>query len=71
MRTLEARYSAACDSNWVRFNNTIAGAAANWHLARHRTHLPEDGSMEYVEKTETDRAAGWSYGMQFGRASLG
>ncbi|KJL33097.1 DUF2690 domain-containing protein [Microbacterium oxydans] len=68
--TLDVRYSANCDSNWVRVNNTIAGAVANKYIARHRTHLPEGGAMEFVEQTESDQATGWSYGMQFGRASI-
>lgn len=68
--TLEVRYSAACDTNWVRANNTVPGATVYKFIERYRTHLPAGGSLPYATQTEADVALGWSYGMQFDGASV-
>lgn len=62
---MEVRYSTACETNWVRVNNYVNGAAAQKTIARLRTHAPGGGSVEYAIDTTTDVYYGWSYGLQF------
>ncbi|WP_147794793.1 DUF2690 domain-containing protein [Cellulomonas sp. Y8] len=51
---LEVRYSPACQTNWVRVNNTVEGALVEKYIA-----IP-GGAVEQ----EQDRGVGWSYSMQ-------
>ncbi|QDY11158.1 DUF2690 domain-containing protein [Micromonospora sp. HM134] len=62
---MELRYSTACETNWVRVNNYIPGAAATKIITRPRVHAPAGGSLEYATDSTTDVYYGWSYGLQF------
>ncbi|MEU8051665.1 DUF2690 domain-containing protein [Micromonospora harpali] len=62
---LELRYSTACETNWVRVNNYVNGAAAVKIIARPRVHAPTGGSLEYATDSTVDVYYGWSYGLQF------
>ncbi|WP_428964774.1 DUF2690 domain-containing protein [Micromonospora fluostatini] len=62
---MEVRYSTACQTNWVRVNNYVNGAAATKIMIRPRVHTPEGGSLEYASDTTVDVYHGWSYGLQF------
>lgn len=62
---MELRYSTACQTNWARVNNYVAGAAARKIIVRQRVHAPEGGSLEYATDNTVDVYQGWSYGLQF------
>ncbi|RAN97440.1 hypothetical protein GAR05_03560 [Micromonospora saelicesensis] len=61
---MELRYSTACETNWVRVNNYVNGAAARKIIVRPRVHAPAGGSLEYAEDSTVDVYHGWSYGLQ-------
>ena len=61
---MELRYSTACQTNWVRVDNYVNGAAARKIIVRQRVHAPEGGSLEYAIDNTVDVYHGWSYGLQ-------
>lgn len=68
--TLEVRYSSACDTNWVRVNNTVSGTSATKYIGRYRTYLPAGGTIAFLSTYAIDAGLGWSYGNQVGGASI-
>ncbi|SCL26930.1 Protein of unknown function [Micromonospora pallida] len=62
---MELRYSTVCQTNWVRVNNYVSGAAARKIIVRPRVHAPYGGSLEYAMDSTVDVYYGWSYGLQF------
>jgi hypothetical protein len=62
---MELRYSTVCQTNWVRVNNYVSGAAARKIIVRPRVHTPYGGSLEYAMDSTVDVYYGWSYGLQF------
>ena len=57
---MEIRYSAACQTNWVRVYNASSSATVSNKYVERRAQ----GSLTYFAQNVPDTYIGWSYGVQ-------
>jgi hypothetical protein len=68
--TVEVRYSATCNTNWVRVNNTVTGASADKYIERISSYnAGTNTGLPFTYTFAEDPGLGWSYGNQVGGAS--